>query len=126
MSDDTFPIVLAGREWRLPHLTFRTIKGVQPLLFDVYAKMSSHIDEPSKGASISEEQLDRLAEATWRSIATIDPGLSFQDFLDLPFSVGELLAAFPAIAQAAGLRAEPSTSATSEVSPPPGKSILTP
>ena len=126
MSDETFPIVLAGREWRLPHLTFRTIKSVQPILFDVYTRISSADGDAAKGAAIDEEQLNRLAAATWRAIATVDPEMSFEAFLDLPFSVGELISAFPALAQAAGLKAASSATATAEGSPPPGKSISTP
>ncbi len=75
-------------------------------------------------ARLGEAELDRLAEATWRAIAHIDPALSLADFLDLPFSVGDLIQAFPAVAKAAGLR--PGPSATPEASPELGKSISTP
>ena len=54
---------------------------------------------------LGEAQFDRLAEATWRAIAVVEPALGYDEFLDLPFSVGELIQAFPAVAKAAGLRA---------------------
>ena len=76
---------------------------------------------------LSEAHLDRLAEATYLAVAHVDPELSRDSFLDLPFSVGELMQAFPAIASAAGLRAvqsaaEPLRDAPQEA---PGESIST-
>ncbi len=79
----------------------------------------------SSVARLGEAQIDRLAEATWRAIAVVEPALSYAEFLDLPFSVGELIQAFPAVAKAAGLRADAATEATPEASHPPGKSTST-
>ena len=56
-------------------------------------------------ARLGEAELERLAEATWRAVAHVEPALSFADFLELPFSVGDLIQAFPSVAKAAGLRA---------------------
>jgi hypothetical protein len=73
-----------------------------------------------------------LAEATWRAVSFVDPELSYTQFLDLPFSVGELIQAFPAVARATGLRPgrierQPSPApATPEASQEVGKSISTP
>ena len=83
-------------------------------------------------ARLGEAQLDRLAEATWRAIAHVDPALSYADFLDLPFSVGELIQAFPVGRQGGGpapRRCAGSTGkppATPEASREAGKSISTP
>ncbi len=114
MSDETFPIELAGRKWALPHLPFRLIKAIQPALFKAYA-------DAGDGA-LSEAQIDSLAQAAWRALAHVDPTLSLEDFLALPFSIGDLFAALPSVAQAAGLRLQ---TATQEASPPSGKSIST-
>jgi hypothetical protein len=69
----------------------------------------------------------RLADATWQAIVHVDPGLARDAFLDLPFSVGELMLAFPSLANAAGLRAvKPSEAPPTD--PPqeaPGESIST-
>jgi hypothetical protein len=124
VSDETFAVTLAGRSWALPHLPFRAIKAIQPALFDIYLAAGGQAISSDSVARLGEPELDRLAEATWRAIAQVDPALSFADFLDLPFSVGELIQAFPAVAKAAGLR--PAQSATQEASPEAGKSISTP
>ena len=127
MSEDTFIVSLGGRQWALPHLPFRAIKKIQPALFQVYAELGGAAISTTSVAQLSEAQLDRLAEATYQAIACIDPDLSRDTFLDLPFSVSELMQAFPAIAKAAGLRAAkisdaPQGEAAQEA---PGESIST-
>ena len=112
MTDETFVVALAGRRWVLPHLPFRVIKSVQPALLRVYSETAE-----LGAASLAESQIDGLAAAAWRAIAHVDPSLSYEDFLTLPFSIADLFAALPAVAQAAGLRIQ----ATSEASPEAGK-----
>jgi len=124
VSEETFIVTLGGRSWALPHLPFRAIKSIQPALFDVYLAAGGASMSSDSVARLGEAELDRLAEATWRAIAHVDPALSFADFLDLPFSVGDLIQAFPSVAKAAGLR--PGPNATQGASPEPGKSISTP
>jgi hypothetical protein len=119
VTDETFVVELAGRRWSLPHLPFRVIKSIQPVLFKVYEDAAQ-----AAPSALAESQIDNLAAAAWRAIAYVEPGLSFDDFLAMPFSVGDLLIALPAVAQAAGLRVQ--TAATAEASPEPGKSISTP
>ena len=124
MSDETFPIALGGKSWSLPHLPFRAIKAIQPALYDIYVAAGGPAMSSETVARLGENELDRLAEATWRAVAQVDPALSFADFLELPFSVGDLIQAFPSVAKAAGLRA--AQNATAEASPDAGKSITTP
>lgn len=124
MSDELFELSLGGRTWAVPHLPFRAIKSIQPALFDVYVAAGGAAMSSETVARLGESELDRLAEATWRAIAHVEPALSYADFLELPFSVGELIAAFPAIAKAAGLR--PAESAAQEAPQPAGKSTSTP
>jgi hypothetical protein len=124
VSEETFVVTLGGRSWAVPHLPFRAIKWIQPALFDVYLAAGGASMSSDSVARLGEAELDRLAEATWRAIAHVEPALSYADFLDLPFSVGELIQAFPSIAKAAGLRSGPN--AAQEAPLPPGKSISTP
>ena len=122
MSEETFEVSLAGRRWALPHLQFRAIKKIQPALFRLYAELGGAAMTTASVAQLSETQLDRLAEAIWLALAQVDPDLSREAFLDMPFSVGELMQAFPAVARAAGLRAASADSARREA---PGESIST-
>jgi hypothetical protein len=125
VKEETFEVALAGRSWALPHLPFRAVKAIQPALFAVYADAGGADMSAASVARLGEAQFDRLAEATWRAIAMVEPALSYAEFLDLPFSVGELIQAFPAVAKAAGLRAATASEATQEASPPAGKSTST-
>jgi hypothetical protein len=132
VSEEAFAISLGGKSWSVPHLPFRAIKTIQPALFDVYLAAGGASMSGESVARLSEAELDRLAEATWRAISFVEPELSFANFLDLPFSVGELIQAFPSVAKAAGLRpgrieGHPATAhATPEASQSVGKSISTP
>lgn len=128
MTDEPFIITLAGRQWALPHLPFRAIKKIQPALFQIYAELGGGGASIASIAQLSEAQLDRLADAVFHGIAHVDAALTHEAFLDLPFSVSELIQAFPAIAKAAGLRAtsapsEPTPNAAQEAPPLPEKSI---
>jgi hypothetical protein len=113
MSEEHFAVALGARSWSLPHLPFRVIKSIQPALFKVYEEAGG-----SGAASLSEAQIDNLASAVWRAVSHVDPTLTLDDFLALPFSVADLLSSLPAIAQAAGLRTQ---TATAEASPNAGK-----
>lgn len=120
MSDETFAVELAGLRWELPHLPFRAIKAIQPALFQVYSDAGGDAITTHSVAALGEAQIERLAEATWRAISHVDPALAYDDFIALPFSVGDLIQAFPSVAKAAGLRAK-SANATPEASLPAGK-----
>ena len=124
MSDETFAVALGGRTWALPHLPFRAIKAIQPALFEIFLAAGGQAMSSESVARLGEAELERLAEATWRAIVHVDQSLTFTEFLELPFSVGELIQAFPAVAMAAGLR--PAQGATLEASHQVGKSISTP
>jgi hypothetical protein len=132
VSEEAFGISLGGKTWSVPHLPFRAIKAIQPALFDIYLAAGGSSMSGESVARLNETQLDRLAEATWRAISFVEPELSLANFLELPFSVGELIQAFPSVARAAGLRpgriedqASPAH-ATPEASQTAGKSISTP
>lgn len=117
MSEESFEVNLAGRRWALPPLPFRVVKAVQPALFQAYADAAQAGDK-----GLSEAQIDALAGAVWRALAHVEPGLTLDAFVSLPFSVADLLAALPAVARAVGLSAQ---AATAEASPEPGKSTST-
>jgi hypothetical protein len=119
VSDELFEVLLGGRKWAIPHLPFRAIKAIQPALFDIYVAAGGASMSSESVARLGESELDRLAGATWRAIAHVDPALTYADFLELPFSVGELIQVFPAIAKAVGLR--PASEAAQEAPDPAGK-----
>jgi hypothetical protein len=104
VSEETFTIALGGRRWAAPHLPFRAIKKIQPALFQLYLDLGGMDASRETFARLSESQLDRLAEAVYEAVAVVDKEMSREQFFDLPFSVSELMQAFPSVARAAGLR----------------------
>ena len=124
MTDETFPVHLAGREWNLPHLSFRAIKSIQPALFKVYNEAGGAEMTAGSVAALGESEIEAVAKATWLAISFVDREMTFEAFQDLTFSVGDLLSAFPSIARAAGLRPR-ETGAAAEASPAVGKSTST-
>ena len=124
MTEESFAVHLAGRDWALPHLPFRAIKSTQPALFKIYNDAGGAEMTAGRVAALGEPEIEALAKATWLAIAHVDPDLTFEAFQDLPFSVSDLLSAFPSIARAAGLRPR-ETLAAPEASPEEGKSIST-
>ena len=120
MSDgETFAVSLGGKTWAVPHLPFRVVKTVQPALFDVFLSLGGAGMNEQAIALMSEADLDKLAMAIWRAVSVADQALSYDAFLDLPFSVGDLAMAFPAVARAAGLKAV--DQASQEAAPGEGK-----
>jgi hypothetical protein len=119
VSEENFVVALGGRTWALPHLPFRAIMKIQPILFRLHAELGGGEGSAERLARFTEAQLDRLAEAAYLAVAVVDKELSREAFLDLPFAVGDLMLAFPAIARAAGLRAASSTSQTAAEAPRP-------
>ena len=105
MSEEPFVVALGGRLWALPHLPFRAIKAIQPALVRIYLELGGAGVSLASVASLEEAHLDRLAEAAWLAIASVDKAITREQFLDLPFSVADLMQAFPSLARAAGLRA---------------------
>jgi hypothetical protein len=127
MSEENFVVALGGRQWVLPHLPFRAIKKIQPALFRIYTELGGAAISTASVAELSETQLDQLAEATYLALAHVDPDLTRESFLDLPFSVGDLMQAFPALAKAAGLRpgGAPESPASEAAREAPGELIST-
>jgi hypothetical protein len=132
LSEEAFAISLGGKSWSVPHLPFRAIKAIQPALFELYLAAGGGAMTAESVARLNESQLDRLAEATWKAVSFVEPELTFANFLDLAFSVGELIQAFPSVARAAGLRpgkiedSALAANATPEASHSAGKLISTP
>jgi hypothetical protein len=116
LSEAPFVAELAGRRWELPHLSFRIIKAIQPALFQLYSETARSGNQP-----LSEAQIDGLATVVWRALASVDPALELDAFLDMPFSVADLFRNLPVVAEAAGLRVQ----AAAEASPEMGKSTST-
>jgi hypothetical protein len=89
---------LGGREWTVAPLSLRQILSIA----DFVPKLSG-----ISADSLSGERLMPLAEVLWHGLRRAHPRLTHDEFLDLPITVAELVAAIPVvIEQAGGRRAE--------------------
>lgn len=86
---------LAGREWIVAPLSLRQILAVA----DFVPKLAAI------GAdNLSGERLAPLAEVLWHGLRRAHPRLTRDEFLDLPITVAELVAALPVVIEQAGGR----------------------
>ena len=86
---------LAGREFHLAPLSLRQILAIA----DFVPKLSGiGLD------NLSGERLTPLAEVLWHGLRRAHPGLTRDEFFDLPITIAELVAALPVVIEQAGGR----------------------
>jgi hypothetical protein len=115
-ESETFPIALAGRTWAIPHLPFRLLKKVQPLVMRRGAQFRGAGGGVEAVLSLDEAALDDLAEAVWLAISHVDRGISRAQFDDLPFGSQDLFFAVPSLIRACGLLARTAAAAAEDSS----------
>jgi hypothetical protein len=102
---------LGGRDWAIAPLSLRQILAIA----DFVPKLSGI------GAdNLSGERLTPLAEVLWHALRRAHPRLTRDEFLDLPITIAELVAALPVvIEQAGGRRVDAVDAAASNGGGPP-------
>jgi len=86
---------VGGREWIIPPLSLRQILAIA----DFVPKLSAiGVD------NVSGERLAPLAEVLWHGLRRAYPKLTRDEFLDLPITIAELVAALPVVIEQAGGR----------------------
>jgi hypothetical protein len=86
---------LAGRDFYVAPLSLRQILAIA----DHVPKLSSiGLD------TLSGERLLPLAEVLWHGLRRAHPGLTRDEFFDLPVTIAELVAALPVVIEQAGGR----------------------
>jgi hypothetical protein len=84
---------LGGREWFIAPLSLRQILAIA----DFVPKLSAiGVD------NLSGERLTPLAEVLWHGLRRAHPGLTRDEFFDLPITIAELVAALPVVIEQAG------------------------
>jgi len=106
---------LGGRDWSVAPLSLRQILAIA----DFVPKLSAVGTD-----NLSGERLAPLAEVLWHGLRRAHPRLTRDEFLDLPITVAELVAALPVVIEQAGGRragAEDGAAAASGGAAPPGE-----
>jgi hypothetical protein len=91
---DGIAVTLGGRSWVMADLAPRQFRKVVPAMLAL-----AGLKRPE---DLDEGRIERLIDALYWALTRNYPELSREEFLDLPIRLGELFAAVPALAQAAG------------------------
>ena len=104
MSDQTFRVELGGCHWDLPHLPFRLVKQIQPAVAAISRQFPTALDAQRALVNLDEAALDAIAGVVFAAISHVDAAHSKDDFYELPFASGDLVAALPSVLSACGMK----------------------
>lgn len=88
-------VQLAGRTFYIAPLSLRQVLAIA----DYVPKLSGITAD-----NLSGERLSPLAEVLWHGLRRAHPGLTREEFFDLPITIAELVAALPVVIEQAGGR----------------------
>jgi len=103
-------VSLGGKSWPVPQLVAKQNKIIDPLILSLLPVFGEwQTDKAAALAKLGSVQYEALQEIAFQAIRRAHPELTREQFLDLPVTLPELVAAFPVIAQQTGVfeRASP-------------------
>lgn len=103
---------LGGHEWIIAPLSLRQILAIA----DFVPKLSAITMD-----TLSGDRLMPLAEVLWHGLRRAHPQLTREEFLDLPITIAELVAALPVVIEQAGGRRLDAADATPQGDTPAGE-----
>jgi len=109
-AEDAPKITLGGKEWAVPMLAARQNKIIDPLILGLLPMFGDWQTNRFLALSkITPKDYEALQEIAYQAIRRASPEVTRDQFLDLPITLPELVAAFPVVAQQTGVfkRGEP-------------------
>jgi len=103
-TDNAPVVVLGGQSWPIPLLAAKQNKIIDPLilsLIPVFSKWQS--DKSAALAELGTVQYEALLEIAFQAIRRARPEVTREQFMDMPITLAELIAAFSVIAQQTGV-----------------------
>ncbi len=118
-SDSAPTVALGGQRWPVPALAARQNRIIDPLILSLLPVFSEWQSDRAALSKLGSAQYEALLEIAFQAIRRARPELAREQFLDLPVTLPELVAAFPVIARQTGVfeRASPGEGAAG-MSPP--------
>jgi len=96
-------VTLAGREWFVPMLAMRQARIVVPALMRLMPVLQNLQDSATKGvAQLSQADYDAILDVVHAALTRAYPRLTRDEFLDLPASTPELIAALAVVTRQTG------------------------
>jgi hypothetical protein len=90
---DARRIMLGGVEFFIAPLSIRQIMAIADQVPKVIGLSA---------ANLSSERIAPLADVVWHGLRRVHPNLTREEFLDLPMTIAELLAALPVVIEQGG------------------------
>jgi hypothetical protein len=105
LDDDGNPTVaLGGKTWSIPQLAAKQNKIIDPLIMvmlPIFAELN--VDKTAALTKIVTTQYDNLLDVAFHAIRRAKPETTREQFLDLPVTLPELIAAFSVIVKQTGM-----------------------
>lgn len=95
-------IQLGTSKFELLELTFRQLRIVTPLIVKIRAATKGLTKDELATKGLSEEVLTDIGEVVFQGIARSYPHIDRERFLDMQFSIPDLLAAYPTVCLQSG------------------------
>jgi hypothetical protein len=96
-------VTLAGREWFVPALAMRQARIVVPALMRLMPVLQNLQSGATEGAAqLSENDYDAILDVVHAALTRAYPRLTRDEFLDLPASTPELIAALAVVTRQTG------------------------
>jgi hypothetical protein len=108
--EDAPRVSVGGQEWPIPQLAAKQNRIIDPLILSLLPVFNEwQTDKAHALSMLGGPQYEALQEICYQAIRKARPELMRDQFLDLPVTLPELIAAFPVIAQQTGVfkRGEP-------------------
>lgn len=124
--DSSPTVALGGQMWPVPVLAARQNRVIDPLILSLLPVFNEwQTDKAAALAMLGTVQYEALLEIAFQAIRCARPGLAREQFLDLPVTLPELLAAFPVIARQTGVFERASPGEAGAGAAPPDRSAPT-
>jgi hypothetical protein len=103
-TDGAPTVALGGQVWPVPMLAARQNRVIDPLILSLLPVFSEwQTDKAAALSMLNAKHYDALQEIAFQAILRAHPKFTREQFLDLPVTLPELIAAFPVIAQQTGV-----------------------
>ena len=103
-SEDAPKIELGGKSWSVPILAARQNRIIDPLILSLLPIFTEwQVDRASALTKLTGSLYESLQEICYQAIRRAQPDVTRDQFLDLPVTLPELIAAFPVIAKQTGV-----------------------
>jgi hypothetical protein len=102
--NDAPKIKLAGQEWPVPLLAARQNRIIDPLILSLIPLFTKWQENKAAAmALIGQKEYDALIDIAFNALRRAKPDMTRDQFLDMPVTLAELIAAFPTIAYQTGV-----------------------